>query len=68
MFNREHDAHNVSIHEHCISYFQRKQVKSKMLSPIELSGRELGMIKLMTDFFAEKPELTAKIESYTTAH
>jgi len=39
-----------------------------MLSSIELSGRELGMIKLMTDFFAEKPELTAKIESYTTAH
>jgi len=26
------------------------------------------MMKLMTDFFAEKPELTAKIESYTTAH
>ena len=39
-----------------------------MLSPIELSGRELGMIKLMTDFFVEKPELTAKIESFTTAH
>ncbi len=39
-----------------------------MLSPIELSARELGMIKLMADFFAEKPELTAKIESYTTAH
>jgi hypothetical protein len=39
-----------------------------MLNPIELSGRELGMIKLMTDFFVEKPELTAKIESYTTAH
>jgi len=39
-----------------------------MLNSIELSGRELGMIKLMSDFFAEKPELTAKIESYTTAH
>jgi glutamate dehydrogenase/leucine dehydrogenase len=39
-----------------------------MLNPIELSGRELGMVKLMADFFAEKPELTAKIESYTTAH
>ena len=26
------------------------------------------MIKLMADFFVEKPELTAKIESYTTAH
>ncbi len=39
-----------------------------MLSLIEVSARELGMIKLMADFFAEKPELTAKIESYTTAH
>ena len=39
-----------------------------MLSLVELSARELGMIKLMADFFAEKPELTAKIESYTTAH
>jgi glutamate dehydrogenase len=39
-----------------------------MLTSIELSGRELGMIKMMADFFAEKPELTAKIESYTTAH
>jgi glutamate dehydrogenase len=39
-----------------------------MLSLIEPSARELGMMKLMADFFAEKPELTAKIESYTTAH
>jgi glutamate dehydrogenase/leucine dehydrogenase len=39
-----------------------------MLNSVELSARELGMLKLMTDFFAEKPELTAKIESYTTAH
>ncbi len=39
-----------------------------MLSPIELSGKELGMIKLVADFFAETPELTAKIEAYTTAH
>jgi len=39
-----------------------------MLSSVELSGRELGMVKLIVDFFAEKPELTAKIESYTTAH
>jgi glutamate dehydrogenase/leucine dehydrogenase len=39
-----------------------------MLTSVELSGRELGMIKIMADFFAEKPELTAKIESYTTAH
>jgi glutamate dehydrogenase len=40
----------------------------KMLTSVELSGRELGMTKLMADFFAEKPELVAKIESYTTAH
>jgi glutamate dehydrogenase len=40
----------------------------RMLTSVELSGRELGMIKLMADFFAEKPELAAKIESYTTAH
>ncbi len=39
-----------------------------MLSSVELSARELGMLKLMVDFFADKPELTAKIESYTTAH
>jgi len=39
-----------------------------MLNSVELSARELGMLKLMADFFAEKPELTAKIESYTTAH
>jgi glutamate dehydrogenase len=39
-----------------------------MLNSVEFSARELGMLKLMADFFAEKPELTAKIESYTTAH
>jgi glutamate dehydrogenase len=39
-----------------------------MLSSIELSNQELEMMKLMADFLAEKPELTAKIESYTTAH
>jgi len=39
-----------------------------MLSSVELSARELGMLKLMADFFADKPELTAKIESYTAAH
>jgi glutamate dehydrogenase/leucine dehydrogenase len=39
-----------------------------MLSLVELSARELGMIKLMADFFAEKPELTAQLESYTSAH
>lgn len=39
-----------------------------MLNLVEISARELGMLKLMADFFAEKPELTAKIESYTTAY
>jgi len=39
-----------------------------MLSSVELSAKELGMIKLMVDFFAEKPELTAQLESYTSAH
>ncbi len=39
-----------------------------MLNLVELSARELGMLKLMVDFFADKPELTAKIESYTSAH
>jgi glutamate dehydrogenase/leucine dehydrogenase len=39
-----------------------------MLSAVELSNPELEMLKLMADFFAEKPELVAKIESYTTAH
>lgn len=39
-----------------------------MLSLIEPSAQELKMLKLMADFFAENPDLTAKIESYTTAH
>jgi glutamate dehydrogenase len=39
-----------------------------MLSAVELSCSELEMLKLMADFFAEKPELVAKIEGYTTAH
>jgi glutamate dehydrogenase/leucine dehydrogenase len=39
-----------------------------MLNSVELSARELGMLKLMVDFFADNPELTAKIESYTAAH
>lgn len=33
---------------------------NRMLTSVELSGRELGMIKLMADFFVEKPELAAK--------
>ncbi len=39
-----------------------------MLSLVELSAKELGMVKLMADFFAEKAELTAQLESYTSAH
>jgi glutamate dehydrogenase len=39
-----------------------------VLSLVEISAKELGMIKLMADFFAEKPELTAQLESYTSAH
>ncbi len=39
-----------------------------MLSLVELSAKELGMMKLMADFFAERPELTAQLESYTSAH
>ncbi|MGB9135082.1 MAG: Glu/Leu/Phe/Val dehydrogenase [Candidatus Bathyarchaeia archaeon] len=39
-----------------------------MLSLVELSAKELGMVKLMADFFAEKPELTAQLESYTSSH
>jgi glutamate dehydrogenase len=39
-----------------------------MLSLIEPSAQELEMLKFMADFFAENPDLTAKIESYTTAH
>jgi glutamate dehydrogenase len=38
-----------------------------MLSLVELTAKELGMIKLIADFFVDKPELTAKIESYTSA-
>jgi glutamate dehydrogenase len=39
-----------------------------MLSLVELSAKELGVVKLMADFLAEKPELTAQLESYTSAH
>ncbi len=39
-----------------------------MLSLVELSAKELGMVKLMADFLAEKPELTAQLESYTSTH
>lgn len=40
----------------------------KMLNLLELTATELGMLKLMADFFADKPELTAKIESFTSAN
>jgi len=40
----------------------------EMLSFIELTAEELRMIKLMADFFAEKPKITAPPESYTSAH
>ncbi len=39
-----------------------------MLNLLELTATELGMIKLMADFFADKPELTAKIEDFTSAN
>lgn len=67
MYIHVHDGHKVSIVEHRSNY-SSEGVKNEMLSLVELSARELGMLKLMADFFAEKPELTAKIESYTTAH
>lgn len=39
-----------------------------MLNLLELTATELGMIKLMADFFADKPELTAKTESFSSAN
>ncbi|MFX1562296.1 MAG: Glu/Leu/Phe/Val dehydrogenase [Promethearchaeota archaeon] len=38
-----------------------------MLSLVELTEYELGMKKLMIDFFAENPELTEGLENFTTA-
>jgi glutamate dehydrogenase len=60
-----HDGHNVSIFEHEPSLLSGRK---KMLSLVELSAKELGFLKLMADFFAEKPELTAQLERYTSAH
>jgi glutamate dehydrogenase len=40
----------------------------EMLSLVELSAEELEMIKLMSDFFAEKPVITAHLGSYTSTH
>lgn len=62
-----HNEHKVSIIEHKYCYASIGD-EIEMLNSVELSARELGMLKLMVDFFADKPELTAKIESYTTAH
>ena len=39
-----------------------------MPSLVELSEREFEMIKLIADFFSGKPELTAKIESFSSAN
>ncbi len=39
-----------------------------MLNLLELTATELGMTKLMADFFADKPELTGKTESFTSAN
>jgi len=39
-----------------------------MLSLVELSTDELNLLKLMADFFADKPKITAGLESYTSAH
>jgi len=35
---------------------------------VELSTDELNLLKLMADFFADKPKITAGLESYTSAH
>ncbi len=39
-----------------------------MLNSIELSNKETEMLKLMFNFLAENPELTGKIERYSTAY
>jgi len=39
-----------------------------MLSLVELSADELSLLRLMADFFADKPKITAGLESYTSAH
>ena len=39
-----------------------------MLNSVQFSDREKEMIKLMFDFLAEKPELTGKLESCSTAY
>ena len=39
-----------------------------MLSLVELSTKELDMLRLMVDFFADKPKITASLENYTSVH
>ena len=40
----------------------------KLLSIVELSANELHILQLMADFFADKPKVTARLKSYTSAH
>ena len=39
-----------------------------MLSLVELSTEELDLMRLMADFFADKPKIIARLKSYTSAH
>ncbi len=39
-----------------------------MLSLVALSADELGILRLMADFFADEPKITAGLESYTSAN
>jgi glutamate dehydrogenase len=39
-----------------------------MLNLVELTPTELGLQKLMVDFFAEKPQYTAGLDQFTSAH
>jgi glutamate dehydrogenase len=64
VYIRVHAEHKVSIIEHD---FRATSKVKKMLNLLEISAKELGIIKLMADFFTENPELTAKIESFTSA-
>ncbi|MFX1475337.1 MAG: Glu/Leu/Phe/Val dehydrogenase [Promethearchaeota archaeon] len=38
-----------------------------MLNLVELSAREIEMLKLMVDFFVDKPQFIGKIDDYTSA-
>lgn len=39
-----------------------------MLNSVQISNPELEMVKLMVNFLAETPELSAKLDSYTVPH